>query len=170
MAFQTKRKIESCNIQLQVSIQRQLQKLMMSPVIHSAHAVLVKNTNGATEIRAELVDEFGAVLRGTGQHEKVDPGGHEAGADEFEHADELAEHEDLVALVAEFFEAFEQGVDPGAGRAQARFERVALLGQGLHLLAEQGVGALQFLVAQQQTLNALGDLIEDGVVRHGQSF
>jgi hypothetical protein len=24
---------------------------MMSPVIHSAHAVLVKNTNGATEIR-----------------------------------------------------------------------------------------------------------------------
>ena len=50
---------------------------------------------------------------------------------------------------------------------QARLERVALLGQGLDLLAEQGVGALQFLVAQEQTLNALGDLIEDGVVRHG---
>jgi hypothetical protein len=38
------------------------------------------------------------------------------------------------------------------------------------LLAEQSIGALQFLVAQQQTLNALGDLIEDGVIRHGLTF
>jgi len=39
----------------------------------------------------------------------------EAGLDEFEERDELAEDEDLLAFVAEFFEALEEGVEFGAG-------------------------------------------------------
>lgn len=62
---------------------------------------------------------------------------------------------------------FEQGIDPGPGRAQARAKRVALLGQLVNLLAEQGVGALQLLVAQKEPLDTFGDLVEMGWVRHG---
>jgi hypothetical protein len=32
----------------------------------------------------------------------------------------------------------------------------------LHLGGQQGIGALQFFVAQQQVLNALGNLIDQG--------
>ena len=39
--------------------------------------------------------------------------------------------------------------------------------QGLHLLVQQGVGALQFLVSQQQPLYAFGDLVKVLGIGHG---
>ena len=48
-----------------------------------------------------------------------------------------------------------------ACRAQAGLEIVAFAGELLDLLVQQGVGALQFPVAQQQTLNAFGKLIQE---------
>ena len=64
-------------------------------------------------------------------------------------------------------DAFEEGVDAGARRLQAGLERVALGLQGLHLFEQQVVGALQLLVAQQQALHALGDLVQVHVIGHG---
>ena len=66
-------------------------------------------------IALELIDEFGAVFGGAGELEVADVGGLETRLDEFEQRDELAENEHLLAFVAEFFEAFEQGVEFGAG-------------------------------------------------------
>ncbi|GAB3479796.1 hypothetical protein GCM10027571_29870 [Polaromonas eurypsychrophila] len=37
----------------------------------------------------------------------------------------------------------------------------------MHLLTEQGIGALQFLVAQQEPLDAFGNLVDVDLVRHG---
>jgi hypothetical protein len=60
----------------------------------------------------------------------------------------------------------EQGLDAGPRGAQAGLERVALLGQGLDLAGEQGIGALQLGVAHQQALHPFGDQVDVGLVRH----
>jgi hypothetical protein len=59
-------------------------------------------------------------------------------------------------------QAINQCVNAVAGRAEAGFEQVALVGELLHLAGQQGIGALQFFVAQQQMLDALGNLIDQG--------
>ena len=56
-------------------------------------------------------------------------------------------------------QAFEQCVHPGPGCREPGFERVTLLGQRLDLFGQQRVGALQLLVANEQPLRALGDLL-----------
>ena len=66
-------------------------------------------------IALELIDEFSAVFGGAGELEVTDVGSLEARLDEFEQGDELAENEHLLAFVAEFFKALEEGVEFGAG-------------------------------------------------------
>jgi len=68
----------------------------------------------------ELLDEFGAVFGGAGEHEVLDAVALKAVADQLEHFDELAENEDLVAFVPELFDAFEEGVEFGAGEVAVR--------------------------------------------------
>jgi hypothetical protein len=60
----------------------------------------------------------------------------------------------------------DQGINALAGGAQARLEQVALQGDLLDLLAEQGIGALEFFVAHEQTLDAFGNLINQRLVWH----
>src|SRR6476661_8493813 len=62
----------------------------------------------------------------------------------------------------EFGQAFEQRVDPRARRGEPRLERVALLREGLDLLRQQRVGALQLLVTHEQPLDAFGNLVDLG--------
>jgi hypothetical protein len=40
------------------------------------------------------------------------------------------------------------------------------LGQGVNLLVQQGIGALQFAIAHQQALYTLSNLIDLGLIRH----
>ena len=56
--------------------------------------------------------------------------------------------------------------DPGTGGMQTGLERIALLRDGIDLGAEQGVGALQFLMAHEQALHPFGDLVEVGLGQH----
>jgi len=56
-------------------------------------------------------------------------------------------------------QAVEQGVNAGTRCAQARFKRITLLAQGVHLTREQGIGALQLFITQKQALDALGYLV-----------
>ena len=56
----------------------------------------------------------------------------------------------------------DQGVDAGTGRSQARAQVVPFGRDGGELLFEQGIGALQFLVAQQQPLYPFGEVFECG--------
>ena len=53
-----------------------------------------------------------------------------------------------------------QRVDAVARGRQARAQRVALLRERLDLRAEQGVGALQFLVAHEQAIHMLDELLD----------
>ena len=63
----------------------------------------------------EGVDQVLAVFSRAGEHEVADVGGDEAVADDFQHADELAENEDLVAFFGEFFDPLQEGFEFGAG-------------------------------------------------------
>ncbi len=65
-------------------------------------------------------------------------------------------------------QAVEQGVDSGTRGIEARLERVALGLQGLHLLHQEAVGALQLFMAQEQPLYALGQLFEVLGFGHGE--
>ena len=64
-------------------------------------------------------------------------------------------------------QALQQGINPCPRSGQTRLKRVALLRQGINLRSQQGVGALQFGVAQLEagadalTLpdHATGDLV-----------
>ena len=49
-------------------------------------------------------------------------------------------------------QAFDQGIDACACCLQAQTQQIALLRKSGDLIGEQSVGALQFLVAHQQTL------------------
>ena len=64
-------------------------------------------------------------------------------------------------------QAVEQGVDARPGGVEAGLEGVALGLQRLDLLVQQGVGALEFFMAQQQAFHPLGDLVKVLDVGHG---
>ena len=75
--------------------------------------------------------------------------------------------------VATFGQALDQRVDAGACSAQPRPERIALMRQRADLFAQLCVGPQQRLVAQQELLDALGDLADLGglvLVRHGNGI
>jgi hypothetical protein len=61
-----------------------------------------------------------------------------------------------------FGQALQQGIDAVAGRLQTALEGVSFLGDLGHLLGQQIIGALQFLMAQQQTLDALDQGLQQG--------
>ena len=52
---------------------------------------------------------------------------------------------------------FNQRVYSGSGSAQAGPQGIPVLRQQLHLLGEQCIGALQFVLSQQQALDTAGD-------------
>ena len=56
----------------------------------------------------------------------------------------------------------EQCVDPATRCAQARAQAVSLVGHRVELLAQQGVRAFEFVVAQQQALDTFGEVFELG--------
>ena len=68
----------------------------------------------------KLLDEFGAVFRGAGEFQVTDGSGLEAGFDQFEQGDKLAENENLLAFVAELFEPLKEGVEFSAGQFAVR--------------------------------------------------
>jgi hypothetical protein len=63
----------------------------------------------------EFPDEGAAVLGLAGEEERVPLAGVHLGLEEFEEGDELREDEDLLALLHEGFELFDEGLDLGAG-------------------------------------------------------
>ena len=75
----------------------------------------------------------------------------------------------LASLVGAPLElrAVDQGVDARTGCGQPGLEQIALVGQRLNLLRQQGVGPLQFFMAQQQVFHTFGDLVDEIVVGHG---
>ena len=74
----------------------------------------------ATVPALEFIDQLRAVFRLARQHQEIDVLAHEPLTDDLEHADKLAEHEDLVAFVAQFLEAFEQRIEFGARQIAVR--------------------------------------------------
>ena len=56
----------------------------------------------------------------------------------------------------------EQRVDARARGCQPGLEGLAFLGDDVHLLSQQRVGAAQLLVAQQQALDAIGEFVDAG--------
>jgi hypothetical protein len=64
-------------------------------------------------------------------------------------------------------QAFDQRFHPGAGGAQARPQGIPVLRQQANLLNKQLIGALQFIVAQQQALDTHGHFayfVPDGLL------
>ena len=60
----------------------------------------------------------------------------------------------------------EERVEPGARRGQARLERIALARERIHLVLQQRIGALHFLVTHEQALDTFGDLFNTARCRH----
>jgi len=76
--------------------------------------------NRLARIGLEPINQLGAVFGRSGQEEMADAAGDQAVADEVQHFHELAEDEDLVAFLGEFFDAFEQRFEFGAGQLGVR--------------------------------------------------
>ena len=66
-----------------------------------------------------------------------------------------------------FGQAVDEGVDARAGGGEARLQRVAFAGQRGRALLQQGIGALEFLVTQQQSFDSFGQLFDLG---HGTAL
>ena len=61
----------------------------------------------------------------------------------------------------------EQRIEPRARRGEPRLERIAFARERVDLVLQQRIGALHFFVAHEQTLDALGDLVDTARCRHG---
>ena len=83
----------------------------------------------------------------------------------FKRSDMQIDHSENITVRAG--QPFKQRIDPRARRVQAGLERVALVRQRGDLLRQQGVGPLQFLVANEQAVDAFGNLVDLGRVCHG---
>ena len=63
---------------------------------------------------------------------------------------------------AELRQLVDEDIDAGAGSRQTGAQRVTFLREGGHLFGEQRVDAMQLLVAQQEALDAVRELIDSG--------
>ena len=70
------------------------------------------------------------------------------------------ERDELSRRVERVRATLQQRFDPCPGRREPGLQRIALLRQLLDLFGQQRIGALQFLVAQQQALDAFGELFD----------